>query len=165
MSSYVGLADAVGPTPGRCPTTARHGDSWLLGLPPGPVRPSLVNLASPDSSGPPMPVPSSVRTSSLHGPKRQSSRPQTILRSRPPCRRITGDAALPVDWHNEITVHNQLKPRDSNPRQLNILKWKFYRIIIVGCKIESLLHYYYCVIIAFNKKNNIWDFIFKKGSL
>ena len=31
------------------PTTDQHGDSWLLGVPPGPVRPSLVNLIPPSS--------------------------------------------------------------------------------------------------------------------
>lgn len=31
-------------TPERDPTTARHGDFWLLDFSPRPVRPSLANL-------------------------------------------------------------------------------------------------------------------------
>lgn len=37
-------------TSGRDPATARYGDFWLLGFPPGPVRLSLTNLATLDSS-------------------------------------------------------------------------------------------------------------------
>ncbi|KAK9890643.1 hypothetical protein WA026_012003 [Henosepilachna vigintioctopunctata] len=47
---------------GRDPTTARHGDFWLLGFPPGPIRPSLANLVILDSSGMTILMPSLVRT-------------------------------------------------------------------------------------------------------
>lgn len=36
-----------GSTPRRDPTTARHGDFWLLGFPSGPVRLSLAATWSP----------------------------------------------------------------------------------------------------------------------
>ncbi|KAF2885653.1 hypothetical protein ILUMI_20504 [Ignelater luminosus] len=56
------------PTPRRDhPTTARHGDFWLLGFPPGPLRPSLANLAIPDSSGMSILMPSLVRTPGQRG--------------------------------------------------------------------------------------------------
>ena len=50
------------PTHGRDPTTARHGNFWLLGFPPGPFRSSLDNLDLPDSSNRSMSTPSLVRT-------------------------------------------------------------------------------------------------------
>ncbi|RZF45074.1 hypothetical protein LSTR_LSTR002035 [Laodelphax striatellus] len=56
------------PTPERYPTTAHHGDFWLLGFPPGPVRPSLDDLVTPDSSRLTMSVASLVRTPSQRGP-------------------------------------------------------------------------------------------------
>ncbi|CAB0040740.1 unnamed protein product [Trichogramma brassicae] len=56
-----------GSTPGRDPTTARHGDFWLLGYPPGPVRLSLTNLATSDSSEVPILMASLVRTPSRRG--------------------------------------------------------------------------------------------------
>ena len=52
----------------RDPTTARHGYFWLLGRPPGPVRTSLDNLATPDSSGGPILMPGLVRTPDRHRP-------------------------------------------------------------------------------------------------
>ena len=52
------------PTPGRDPTTAQHGDFWLLGFPPGPFRLSLTNLAAPSSPRAPILMPSLVRTPS-----------------------------------------------------------------------------------------------------
>ena len=53
---------------GLGPTTDSHGDSWLLGFPPGPVRPSLVNLAPPGSPGGPMLMQALVRTPDQHDP-------------------------------------------------------------------------------------------------
>ena len=47
---------------GRNPTTGRHGNFWLLGFPPGPIRSSLDNLDLPDSSSRSMLMPSLVRT-------------------------------------------------------------------------------------------------------
>lgn len=68
-----------GPTPGRDPTTARHGDFWLLGFPSGPVRLSLANLANPDSSGLPILMASLARTPSLREPEPTGTpRPQTL---------------------------------------------------------------------------------------
>ena len=52
----------------RGPTTDSHGDSWLLSFPPGPVRPSLVNLAPPGSPGGPMLMQALVRTPDQHDP-------------------------------------------------------------------------------------------------
>ncbi|KAH0566602.1 hypothetical protein KQX54_002307, partial [Cotesia glomerata] len=68
-----------GPTPGRDPTTARHGDFWLLGFPSGPVRLSLANLATPDSSRVPILMASLVRTPSQRGSRTHSDpRPQIL---------------------------------------------------------------------------------------
>ena len=50
------------PTHGCDPTTAWHGNFWLLGFPPGPFRSSLDNLDLPDSSNRSMSMPSLVRT-------------------------------------------------------------------------------------------------------
>ncbi|KAG8280132.1 Proteasome subunit alpha type-4 [Homalodisca vitripennis] len=61
------------PTPGRYPTTAHHGDFWLLSFPPGPVRPSLANLNTPGSPSAPMLMASLVRTSS----QRERTEPRT----------------------------------------------------------------------------------------
>ena len=55
------------PTPRCDPTTARHGDFWLLGFPPGPVRPSLGNLVTPDSPRVTILMVSLVRTPSQRG--------------------------------------------------------------------------------------------------
>ena len=52
----------------RGPTTDSHGDSWLLSFPPGPVRPSLVNLTPPGSPGGPMLMQALVRTPDQHEP-------------------------------------------------------------------------------------------------
>ena len=46
----------------RDPTTAQHGDFWLLGFPPGPVRLSLTNLAAPGSPRAPILMLSLART-------------------------------------------------------------------------------------------------------
>ncbi|KAJ9589730.1 hypothetical protein L9F63_017069, partial [Diploptera punctata] len=79
------------PTPGRDPTTAQHGDFWLLGFPPGPVRPSLTNLATQGSPRVPILMPSLVRTpSQREALSTQDSRPQIILNTRPPSSWITG---------------------------------------------------------------------------
>jgi hypothetical protein len=55
-------------TPRRDPTTERHGDFWLLGYPPGPVRPSLADLDTPNSSRVSISMPILVWTSSQRGP-------------------------------------------------------------------------------------------------
>ena len=52
----------------RGPTTDSHGDSWLLGFPPGPVRPSLDNLTPPSSPGGSMLMQALVRTPDQHEP-------------------------------------------------------------------------------------------------
>ena len=52
----------------RGPTTDSHGDSWLLSFPPGPVRPSLVNLTPPGSPGGSMLMQALVRTPDQHDP-------------------------------------------------------------------------------------------------
>ena len=52
----------------RGPTTDPHGDSWLLALAPGPVRPSSSNLNPPDSSVGPMLMRALVRTPDQHDP-------------------------------------------------------------------------------------------------
>lgn len=87
-----------GPTPGRDPTTARHGDFWLLGFPSGPVRLSLANLVTPDSSRVPILMASLVRTPSQREPRTsRCPRPQTLLHNQPPSSRITGAATLPAE--------------------------------------------------------------------
>jgi hypothetical protein len=55
-------------TPRRDPTTERHGDFWLLGYPPGPVRPSLADLDTPHSSRVSISMPILVWTSSQREP-------------------------------------------------------------------------------------------------
>ncbi|KAK3784193.1 hypothetical protein RRG08_001501 [Elysia crispata] len=55
-------------THGCCPTTAQHGDFCLLGFPPGPIRPSLDNLATPGSPRVTILMPSLVRTPARRGP-------------------------------------------------------------------------------------------------
>jgi len=87
-----------GPTPGRDPTTARHGDFWLLGFPSGPVRLSLANLATPDSSRVSILMASLVRTPSQREPRTSRyPRPQTLRHNQPPSSRITGAATLPAE--------------------------------------------------------------------
>ncbi|KAJ9589729.1 hypothetical protein L9F63_017068, partial [Diploptera punctata] len=60
----IAINNLKSPTPGRDPTTAQHGDFWLLGFPPGPVRPSLTNLATQGSPRASILMPSLVRTPS-----------------------------------------------------------------------------------------------------
>ncbi|KAH8271230.1 hypothetical protein KR018_002052, partial [Drosophila ironensis] len=62
-------------TPVRCPTTAYHGNSWLLVFTPGPVHPSLANLNAADSSMAPILMASLVRTFRQHGPVRYTVDP------------------------------------------------------------------------------------------
>ncbi len=50
----------------RDPTTARHGNFWLLGFPPGPFRSSLYNLHLLDYSNRFILMPSLVRTPFQH---------------------------------------------------------------------------------------------------
>ncbi len=54
------------PIHGRDPTTARHGDSCLLHLCPGPVRPALDNLDALPSGGATILMPGLVRTPDRH---------------------------------------------------------------------------------------------------
>lgn len=92
------LGCRCGPTPGRDPTTARHGDFWLLGFPSGPVRLSLANLVTPDSSRVPILMASLVRTPSQRESRtNRCPRPQTLLHNQPPSSRITGAATLPAE--------------------------------------------------------------------
>lgn len=87
-----------GPTPGRDPTTARHGDFWLLGFPSGPVRLSLANLVTPDSSRVPILMASLVRTPSQRESRTgRCPRPQTLRHNQLPSSRITGAATLPAE--------------------------------------------------------------------
>ena len=72
----------------RDPTTARHGYFWLLGRPPGPVRTSLDNLATPDSSRGPILMPGLVRTPDQHRPPQ--SRAPALKESTNPCLRVAG---------------------------------------------------------------------------
>lgn len=95
-----------GPTPGRDPTTARHGDFWLLGFPSGPVRLSLANLVTPDSSRVPILMASLARTPSQREPRTSSDpRPQILQHNQPPSSRITGAATLPADRTCAICLH------------------------------------------------------------
>ena len=74
------------PTHGCGPATARHGDFGLLGLPPGPVRPSLGDLDAPSSPGTPISMPGLARTPDLHG----------ALEGRSPALTPSADSSLPV---------------------------------------------------------------------
>ncbi|KAL1123575.1 hypothetical protein AAG570_002651 [Ranatra chinensis] len=70
---------------GRDPATGAHGDFWLLGVPPGPVRPSLADLGTPGSPGTSMSMATLARTPTRRGPAAHShSSPQTVLHTRPP---------------------------------------------------------------------------------
>ena len=72
----------------RDPTTARHGNFWLLGYPPGPFRSSLFNLDLPDSSRRPMSMPGLVRTPVRR--KRRSSRTPSLKPATPPSLPVAG---------------------------------------------------------------------------
>lgn len=65
-SDYFHLGRYTNRTHGRDPTTAQHGNFWLLGFPPGPFRSSLDNLDASDSSDLSMPMLSLVRTPVQH---------------------------------------------------------------------------------------------------
>ena len=66
-------------TPWRYPTTDPHGTSQLLGVPPGPFQPSLVNLIPSSSLEEAMLMQTLVRTpSSTWTSCHQGSHPQTI---------------------------------------------------------------------------------------
>ena len=104
------------PTPGRCPTTARCGDFWLLGFPPGPVRPASVNLHPPDSSGQSILTPSLVWTSSQHGSR--SARTPGLRPSAEPDLRVAGLQETPRSQSNDVSKIlfpiYQAKVHDSN---------------------------------------------------
>ena len=84
------------PTHGRDPTTARHGNFWLLGFPPGPFRSSL---EQPGSAGFLQPIhvdaKLSADTRSTQATIQQDSQPQIIHYTKPPCSRITGKRHKP----------------------------------------------------------------------
>ena len=61
------------PTHWHDPTTAEHGNFWLLGFPPGPFRSSLANLDQPDSSSRSMLMSSLVRTPGQRAVSRSSA--------------------------------------------------------------------------------------------
>ena len=86
----------------RDPTTARHGYFWLLGRPPGPVRTSLVNLATPDSSGGPILMPGLVRTPDRHRPSQ--SRTPVLKRSTNPRLRVAGLQERATAPSDKVTV-------------------------------------------------------------
>ncbi len=50
----------------RCPATAQRGGFWLLGFPPGPVRPSLDDLETSPSGMVSISTPSLARTPDQH---------------------------------------------------------------------------------------------------
>ena len=72
----------------RRPTTDSHGDSWLLGVPPGPVRPSLSNLTPPGSPGGSMLMQALVRTPDQHDPV--NPRPPLLKSSLRTCLLVAG---------------------------------------------------------------------------
>ena len=89
----------------RDPTTARHGYFWLLGRPPGPVRTSLDNLATPDSSGGPILMPGLARTPDRH--RSPQSRAPALKRSTSPRLRVAGlqeHATTPSEWKLDVAV-------------------------------------------------------------
>ena len=78
----------MAPTHWRDPTTAQHGNFWLLGFPPGPVRSSLDNLDPPDSSDWTMSMLGLVRTPVRR--KRRSSRTPGLKPATPPNLPVAG---------------------------------------------------------------------------
>lgn len=90
-------ADAV-PLPGAIPLLPATETFGCWVFPSGPVRLSLANLVTPDSSGVPILMASLVRTPSQREPRTsRGPRPQTLLHNQPPSSRITGAATLPAD--------------------------------------------------------------------
>ncbi|KAG5873087.1 hypothetical protein JTB14_011112 [Gonioctena quinquepunctata] len=82
----------------RDPTTARRGDFWLLGFPPGPIRLSLADLVVPDSSRTPISTPCLVWTPGRR--EKPCTRPPDLkpsAKSDLQVAWITGDATLPVE--------------------------------------------------------------------
>ena len=85
-------------TPQRYPITVYHEDFWLLGFPPGPVRLSLANLHTSDSSIVRILMVNLMRTPCQHEPSDiQISHSQISPQTRPPRSRITEAAKLPVE--------------------------------------------------------------------
>lgn len=72
-SDCFGRADTRLPLPGAIPRLLTAGTFGCWVNPPGPVRPSLANLGSSDSSKVSMPTASFVRTPSHHDPPRSGS--------------------------------------------------------------------------------------------
>ena len=81
---------------GRDPTTARHGNFWLLGFPPGPFRSSL---EQPGSAGFLQPIhvdaKLSADTCSTQATIQQDSQPQGSHYTKPPRSRIIGMSHIP----------------------------------------------------------------------
>lgn len=117
-----------GPTPGRDPTTARHGDFWLLGFPSGPVRLSLANLVTLDSSGVPILMASLVRTPSQREPRTsRCPRPQTLRHNQPPSSRITGAATLPAESTLANCRYKLLEIDRFNPKLISQISFSWSR--------------------------------------
>ncbi len=72
----------------RVPTTDRHGGFDLLRLRPGPVHPSLDDLAIPSSPRSTISIPNLVRTPDRHSP----------LQPRSPELKRSASLSLPVAW-------------------------------------------------------------------
>ncbi|CAH0724609.1 unnamed protein product, partial [Brenthis ino] len=100
-SDCIGQAVTARPLPAAIPLLPDAGDFWLLGYPPGPVRPSLVNLHPPDSSGGSILTPGLVWTSSQHGPR--STRTPDLKSSSVPDLRVAGLQETPRSQSNVPT--------------------------------------------------------------
>ena len=97
------------PTHGRDPTTARHECFWLLGFPPGPIRSSLGNLDTADSSTVSMLMPGLVRTPVQR--RRRSSRTPSLKSSTTtslPEAGLQKRATLPAGKGVSLNVYNQM---------------------------------------------------------
>lgn len=93
-------------TPRRYPITACHEDFWLLGFPSGPVRLSLANLITSDSSIVTILMASLMRTPCQHEPSNtQNSQPQISPKTRPLRRQITEDATFQSNVNAQIVIH------------------------------------------------------------
>ena len=85
------------------------------GFPPWPGSPLLSEPAPPGLlRGVHIYTGLSVDVQSTWATQRQDSRPQTILWTRPPSSRITGDATLPVEWEVENIGYIQQHNLNSN---------------------------------------------------
>lgn len=93
-------------TPRRYPITACHEDFWLLVFTSGPVRLSLANLITSDSSIVTILMASLMRTPCQHEPSNtQNSQPQISPKTRLLRRQITEDATFQSNV-NALIVHH-----------------------------------------------------------